>query len=184
MRMPRKMSGRAIRMIDELMVAIRIPRVVFDKAIHLYPPPWASGAAGVLLLVVAIARPLGALALVLLGSCVGALALPIGGLVCCPPGRGAGRCRVAVAGLTLPGVTRWRCPTDFWFTSTSDYRYAASRARVLPWVETRPRARIGSRRFSSTGLPTPNGDRRRGTTRPLPRRGSRPPHRAPRAPRR
>ncbi len=32
---PRKMSGRAISMIEELIVAIRTPMVVFDKAIHL-----------------------------------------------------------------------------------------------------------------------------------------------------
>ena len=35
MPMPRKMSGRAISMMDELMVAISMPRVVFDMAIHL-----------------------------------------------------------------------------------------------------------------------------------------------------
>ena len=35
MPMPRKMSGRAISMMDELMVAISMPSVVFDKAIHL-----------------------------------------------------------------------------------------------------------------------------------------------------
>ena len=35
MPMPRKMSGRAISMMDELMVAISTPSVVFDKAIHL-----------------------------------------------------------------------------------------------------------------------------------------------------
>jgi hypothetical protein len=29
------MSGRAIKMIDELIVAIKIPSVVFDSAIHL-----------------------------------------------------------------------------------------------------------------------------------------------------
>ena len=33
--MPRKMSGSAMRMIDELIVAIRMPSVVFDRAIHL-----------------------------------------------------------------------------------------------------------------------------------------------------
>ncbi len=32
---PRKMSGSAMRMIDELMVAISMPSVVFDSAIHL-----------------------------------------------------------------------------------------------------------------------------------------------------
>ena len=35
MPMPRKMSGRAMSMMDELMVAISMPSVVFDKAIHL-----------------------------------------------------------------------------------------------------------------------------------------------------
>jgi hypothetical protein len=35
MPMPRKMLGRAISMIDELTVAISMPSVVFDKAIHL-----------------------------------------------------------------------------------------------------------------------------------------------------
>ena len=35
MPMPRKMSGRAISMMDELTVAISMPSVVFDKAIHL-----------------------------------------------------------------------------------------------------------------------------------------------------
>ena len=34
--MPRKMSGSAISTIDELMVAMRMPSVVFDRAIHLY----------------------------------------------------------------------------------------------------------------------------------------------------
>jgi hypothetical protein len=33
--MPRKMSGRAISTIDELIVAMRMPSVVFDRAIHL-----------------------------------------------------------------------------------------------------------------------------------------------------
>ena len=33
--MPRKMSGSAISTIDELIVAIRIPMVVFDSATHL-----------------------------------------------------------------------------------------------------------------------------------------------------
>ena len=33
--MPRKMSGSAISMIEALIVAIRTPRVVFDRAIHL-----------------------------------------------------------------------------------------------------------------------------------------------------
>ena len=33
--MPRKMSGSAMRMIEELIVAIRIPSVVFERAIHL-----------------------------------------------------------------------------------------------------------------------------------------------------
>jgi len=32
---PRKMSGSAINTIEELIVAIRMPRVVFDSAIHL-----------------------------------------------------------------------------------------------------------------------------------------------------
>ena len=35
MPMPRKMSGRAISMMDELMVAISTPRVVLERAIHL-----------------------------------------------------------------------------------------------------------------------------------------------------
>jgi hypothetical protein len=35
MPMPRKMSGSAIRTMDELMVTISTPRVVFDRAIHL-----------------------------------------------------------------------------------------------------------------------------------------------------
>src|SRR4051794_17428816 len=34
--MPRKMSGSAIRRIDALIVAISIPSVVFESAIHLY----------------------------------------------------------------------------------------------------------------------------------------------------
>ena len=33
--MPRKMSGRAISRMDELMVAISTPSVVLDRAIHL-----------------------------------------------------------------------------------------------------------------------------------------------------
>jgi hypothetical protein len=33
--MPRKMFGRAMRTIDWLMVAMRMPRVVLDRAIHL-----------------------------------------------------------------------------------------------------------------------------------------------------
>ncbi len=33
--MPRKMLGRAMRRIDPLMVAIKIPIVVFERAIHL-----------------------------------------------------------------------------------------------------------------------------------------------------
>jgi hypothetical protein len=33
--MPRKMSGRAMRRIDELMVTMRMPTVVFTRAIHL-----------------------------------------------------------------------------------------------------------------------------------------------------
>jgi hypothetical protein len=33
--MPRKMSGSAIRTIEELIVAIRMPSVVFDRATHL-----------------------------------------------------------------------------------------------------------------------------------------------------
>ena len=44
--MPRKMFGRAIRMIDELMVAIRVPRVVFERAIHLYRSGRASARFG------------------------------------------------------------------------------------------------------------------------------------------
>ena len=35
MRMPRKMSGSAISRIDELIVAISIPSVVFESATHL-----------------------------------------------------------------------------------------------------------------------------------------------------
>ena len=33
--MPRKMSGSAMRVIEELIVAMIMPRVVFDRAIHL-----------------------------------------------------------------------------------------------------------------------------------------------------
>ena len=33
--MPRKMSGSAIKMIEELIVAINMPSVVFDRATHL-----------------------------------------------------------------------------------------------------------------------------------------------------
>jgi hypothetical protein len=33
--MPRKMSGSAISTIEELIVAIRMPIVVFERAIHL-----------------------------------------------------------------------------------------------------------------------------------------------------
>ena len=33
--MPRKISGSAISMIEALMVAISMPSVVFDRAIHL-----------------------------------------------------------------------------------------------------------------------------------------------------
>jgi hypothetical protein len=33
--MPRKMSGRAISRMELLIVAMRMPMVVFDKAIHL-----------------------------------------------------------------------------------------------------------------------------------------------------
>ena len=33
--MPRKMSGSAISTMDELIVAISMPSVVFDRAIHL-----------------------------------------------------------------------------------------------------------------------------------------------------
>ena len=33
--MPRNMSGRAIKVMDELIVAISIPSVVFESAIHL-----------------------------------------------------------------------------------------------------------------------------------------------------
>src|SRR4029077_9344329 len=42
--MPRKMSGSAISMIEELTVAISTPSVVLDNAIHLYrdPAPAAS----------------------------------------------------------------------------------------------------------------------------------------------
>jgi hypothetical protein len=35
MPMPRKMAGREISTIEESIVAIRIPMVVLDKAIHL-----------------------------------------------------------------------------------------------------------------------------------------------------
>ena len=35
MPMPRKMSGSAISTIEELIVAISMPRVVFDSATHL-----------------------------------------------------------------------------------------------------------------------------------------------------
>ena len=35
MPMPRKMPGSEIRMIEELMVAINMPSVVFDSATHL-----------------------------------------------------------------------------------------------------------------------------------------------------
>ena len=35
MRMPRKMSGSAIRRIDASIVAIRIPSIVFESATHL-----------------------------------------------------------------------------------------------------------------------------------------------------
>ena len=35
MSMPRKMSGRAISMIDESMVAISTPSVVLDRTTHL-----------------------------------------------------------------------------------------------------------------------------------------------------
>ena len=34
--MPRKMSGSEINKMDWLIVTIKMPRVVFDKAIHLY----------------------------------------------------------------------------------------------------------------------------------------------------
>ena len=37
--MPRKMSGSAISRIDELIVAISIPSVVFDNATHLLLDP-------------------------------------------------------------------------------------------------------------------------------------------------
>src|SRR6516164_1549129 len=42
--MPRKMSGSAISMMEELTVAISMPSVVLDSAIHLYrdPAPAAS----------------------------------------------------------------------------------------------------------------------------------------------
>ncbi len=36
MPIPRKMSGSAIRRIEPLIVAISIPRVVFESATHLY----------------------------------------------------------------------------------------------------------------------------------------------------
>ncbi len=37
--MPRKMSGSAISMMEELTVAISMPSVVLDSAIHLYRDP-------------------------------------------------------------------------------------------------------------------------------------------------
>ena len=37
--MPRKMSGSAISMMEELIVAISMPSVVLDSAIHLYRDP-------------------------------------------------------------------------------------------------------------------------------------------------
>ncbi|HKN54651.1 MAG TPA: hypothetical protein VJX66_19280 [Amycolatopsis sp.] len=39
MPMPLKMSGSAISTIDELIVAISMPSVVLDSAIHLYRGP-------------------------------------------------------------------------------------------------------------------------------------------------
>src|SRR5579859_4674582 len=44
--MPRKMSGSAISMIEELIVAISTPSVVFDNAIHLYRGPDADPGPG------------------------------------------------------------------------------------------------------------------------------------------
>ena len=41
--MPRKMSGSAISMIEALTVAISMPSVVLDSAIHLYPGPGCAG---------------------------------------------------------------------------------------------------------------------------------------------
>ena len=36
--MPRKMAGSAMSTIDWLMKTIRVPRVMFERAIHLYRP--------------------------------------------------------------------------------------------------------------------------------------------------
>jgi hypothetical protein len=44
MPMPRKMSGKAISMMDELIVAISTPSVVLERAIHLYRGPTAGRA--------------------------------------------------------------------------------------------------------------------------------------------
>ena len=46
MPMPRKMSGSAISRIDELIVAISIPSVVFESATHLYSTCPRAAAAG------------------------------------------------------------------------------------------------------------------------------------------
>ena len=40
--MPRKMSGSVISMMEELTVAISMPSVVLDSAIHLYRDPAAG----------------------------------------------------------------------------------------------------------------------------------------------
>jgi hypothetical protein len=40
--MPRKISGSAISMMEELTVAISMPSVVLDSAIHLYRDPALS----------------------------------------------------------------------------------------------------------------------------------------------
>ena len=42
--MPRKMSGMAMSMMDESMVANSTPTVVLDRAIHLYRSPRGSAA--------------------------------------------------------------------------------------------------------------------------------------------
>jgi hypothetical protein len=41
--MPRKISGSAISMMEELTVAISMPSVVLDNAIHLYRDPAPAG---------------------------------------------------------------------------------------------------------------------------------------------
>src|SRR5204863_8166623 len=41
--MPRKISGSAISMMEELTVAISMPSVVLDSAIHLYRDPAPAG---------------------------------------------------------------------------------------------------------------------------------------------